>query len=285
MNRLFGLSAAALAVATVTGIVAAAPSALATNGGPSSTSTSAAFNTATTVAAGTIVTITGTVVCTDQSKTPCVSNGDPVTVGDLDIDRRPGGCGNGNFTEIGSGGLNGSGKFSTDFNTTAFAGQTLGIRAHYQGVGGQFSSSQTCIELTILDDTAIIIEKTVIEGPLDGPGGALIDSVGDQTLTPGIFDAGEIWVGLDGRQHFEFEILLDNDLGFAISDHVECSRVRQFDFGGSSIVGVTVEDRNEVIFDFAVWGRSGGSQAARRAQTESRARAPNSCSGGNIETE
>ena len=191
-----------------------------------------AFDPASPVTEGTLVDITGTVLCAENHGTFCDAVDKPLTVGSIQTQQaRDGGdnpvaCADQiSFVQIASG-TPAAGEFTlVDFNTAGLGGQTIGFRSHFPSVGGAHQpgqSSSSCLDLVIetagageLDPISIV--KTRTEGPLDRSG-SLIDPVDSQTLVVGSNDAGGIWIGLIEPQRYVFTIKVTNNTGEVLDD-------------------------------------------------------------------
>ncbi len=203
--------------------------------------------------AGTIVTITATVEYDGSfgggpSHTE-PSNGDPVTsetvqIQMLQLDSEPDGSGDGTafarecatgdvavFEIIASGPTNGSGQFSTLFDTTGHDGESICFKANHPNSGGQHSSGQSAsqadliVQASATDDVGLSVAKTLISGPLEssafaGPQGCNIGHYnGDGDACDGFAsdfsfgpnDDGPIGITLLHSQHYVFQIKITNN--------------------------------------------------------------------------
>lgn len=134
------------------------------------TQSAIAFSPSSPVSAGTLVTITGTVTYTGTygsgpSGSHSVTAGAPVVGENLQIQRALDADGNHvacadavSFATIAQGNTDSNGQFSTTFDTTGLAGQTLGFRSHHPagtGAGpshGSGQSASACADLVILEE-------------------------------------------------------------------------------------------------------------------------------------
>jgi len=113
----------------------------------------------TTVPEGTIVTLTGNVLCTGTQHTcPTPPIGGKIQIQMLELEGVPVACGTegaewSDHIEGGDGEApDASGNVSADFDTDGFGGQTIGFRAHYVTPGGGHSpatNSSDCLDIII----------------------------------------------------------------------------------------------------------------------------------------
>lgn len=147
-----------LAAATASALLLATGTAWAD---PAQTVSSIAFDPASPVGDGTLVDITGTVVCGEAHGTFCTASGLAVTVGTIQIQQaqvagNPVACadvGGGDFVTIATGAPDGSGQFTAAFDTTGLGGTTIGFRTHFPAAGGSHQPGQSaseCADLVVL---------------------------------------------------------------------------------------------------------------------------------------
>jgi hypothetical protein len=140
------------------------------------------------VTAGTSVNITGTLTYTgmqgsgsSSGHTLFPSNGDPVVgegvqiqeLQDIGGNGVPCGTAGASFVTIDSGNTNGSGQFSTLFDTTGLGGSTIGFRAHHPAEGGAHGTDQAqspCLDLVISSACPVAGVVTVAADLASGPG-------------------------------------------------------------------------------------------------------------------